>query len=72
MNDIKESLNDTNYLLNDSQYKNINPEEYSFYKNNDFNNTQLLLEDKSEILDDNNINNIEGAVNSENPPNNII
>ena len=71
MNDIKENLNDTNYLLNDSQYKNVNPEEYSIYKNNDFNNTQLLLEEKSKILDDNNINNIEGAVNSENPPNNI-
>ena len=71
MNEIKENLNDTKYLLDDSEYKNINLEEYSVYKNNDFNNTQLLLEDKSEILEDNNNYN-EGALNQENPSNNNI
>ena len=71
MNEIKENLNDTKYLLDDSEYKNINLEEYSVYKNNDFNNTQLLLEDKSEILEDNNGCN-EGALNQENPSNNNI
>ena len=71
MNEIKENLNDTKYLLDDSEYKNINLEEYSVYKNNDFNNTQLLLEDKSEILEDNNNYN-EGGLNQENPSNNNI
>ncbi len=64
MNEIKENLNDTKYLLDDSEYKNINLEEYSVYKNNDFNNTQLLLEDN------NNYN--EGGLNQENPSNNNI
>ena len=73
MNDIKGNLDDTKYLLDDSQYKNINLEEYSIYKNNNLDNTQLLLEDKLEsTLDDNNIVCSESALNQENPPNNNI
>ena len=73
MNDIKGNLDDTKYLLDDSQYKNINLEEYSIYKNNNLDNTQLLLEDKLEsTLDDNNIVCCESALNQENPPNNNI
>lgn len=60
MNDLKEKLNDTKYLLEESECKSINMEEYSALKNNNLNNTQLLLEDKSSILYDipnDNINN---------------
>ena len=71
MNDIKGNLDDTKFLLDDSQYKNINPEEYSIYKNNNLDNTQLLLEDKlEETLDENNIVYRESALNQENRPNN--
>ena len=76
MNEIKDNLNDTKYLLEDSEYKSVNLEEYSNLKNNILNNTQLLLEDKSSILneipnDNNKINYNEGILNNINN-NNII
>ena len=51
MNEINDKLNDTKYLLEESEYKNINLED-SNIKNNILNNTQLLLEDKSQILNE--------------------
>ena len=69
MNDLKD-LNDTKYLLEDSECKSMNMEEYSLLKNNNLNNTQLLLEDKSTILNEipnnnlnNNINNVNYDIN---------
>ena len=69
MNDLKD-LNDTKYLLEDSECKSMNMEEYSMLKNNNLNNTQLLLEDKSTMLNEipndnfnNNINNINYDIN---------
>ena len=44
------NLNDTKYLLEDSEIKNANIEENSILKKNYMNNTQLLLEDKTSIL----------------------
>ena len=71
MNDIKRNLDDTKYLLDDSQYKSLNIEEYSIYKNNNLDNTQLLLEEKLEAtLDDKNIAYSVSALNQENPLNN--
>ncbi len=61
MSELKENLNDTKYLLEDSEIKSINIEDNSILKNNYMNNTQLLLEDKTSILyeipQENNINN---------------
>ena len=54
MQDLKENLNDTKFLLEETDYKNTNnnnQEEINF-KNTLLNNTQLLLEDKSSILYD--------------------
>ena len=81
MNDLKD-LNDTKYLLEDSECKSMNMEEYSMLKNNNLNNTQLLLEDKSTILNEipnnnfnNNINNVNcdtnKNINQDNNENNI-
>ena len=61
MTELKENLNDTKYLLEETEYKNTNNSEEFNLKNNLLNNTQLLLEDKSSILYDisnDNINNI--------------
>ena len=74
MNDINNNLNDTKYLLEDSECKSINIEDYSNYNNNNFNNTQLLLEDKFDEIPENinnNINNNEGAINKEMAEKNI-
>ena len=62
MTDFKENLNDTKYLLEETDYKNNtnnNIDEQNI-KNTLLNNTQLLLEDKSSIIYDipNDINNI--------------
>ena len=72
----KDKLNDTKYLLEDSECKSINLEEYPNFKNNNLNNTQLLLEDKPSILYDiqnnnNNIKNKEDNLNNNIPDNNI-
>ena len=61
MTELKENLDDTKYLLEETEYKNTNNSEEFNLKNNLLNNTQLLLEDKSSILYDisnDNINNI--------------
>ena len=74
MNDINNNLNDTKYLLEDSECKSINIEDYSNYNNNNFNNTQLLLEDKFDEIPENinnNINKNEGAINKEMADKNI-
>jgi len=61
MCELKDNLNDTKFLLEDSEMKSINMENNSILKNNYLNNTQLLLEDKTSILYeipiDNNLNN---------------
>ena len=62
MKDINENLNDTKYLLEETECKNTNNNlcDQSF-KNTLLNNTQLLLEDKSSIIYDipnDNLNNI--------------
>ena len=61
MCELKDNLNDTKFLLEDSEMKSINMENNSILKNNYLNNTQLLLEDKTSILyeipRDNNLNN---------------
>ena len=71
----KDKLNDTKFLLEDSECKSINSEEYPNLKNTNLNNTQLLLEDKSSLLYDipynNNINNKEDNLNNDIPENNI-
>ena len=70
-----DKLNDTKYLLEDSECKSINLEEYSNIKNNNLNNTQLLLEEKSLLSDipfnNNNIKNKEDTLNNDIPENNI-
>ena len=61
MQDLKENLNDTKYLLEETDYKNINTnniQEEINLKNNLLNNTLLLLEDKSSILNDISLDNI--------------
>ena len=62
MTDFKENLNDTKYLLEETDYKNntTNNVDEQNIKNTLLNNTQLLLEDKSSIIYDipNDINNI--------------
>ena len=80
MDDNKDNLNDTKFLLEESECKSINLEDYSNLKNKNLNNTQLLLEEKSILYDipsDNNnnnnkIKNIENNINNENVENNII
>ena len=61
MTDFKENLNDTKYLLEETDYKNntTNNVDEQNIKNTLLNNTQLLLEDKSSIIYDipNDINN---------------
>ena len=68
MSELKDNLNDTKFLLEDSEMKSVNMEDNSILKNNYLNNTQLLLEDKTSILYempiDNNLNNN----NNENKP----
>ena len=58
MKDSKDNLNDTKYLLEETEYKNINNGDESNFKNTILNNTQLLLEDKSSILCDISFENI--------------
>ena len=81
MDENKDNLNDTKFLLEESECKSINLEDYSNLKNKNLNNTQLLLEEKSILYDipsDNNnnnnnkIKNIENNINNENVENNII
>ena len=80
MDENKDNLNDTKLLLEESECKSINLEDYSNLKNKNLNNTQLLLEEKSILYDipsdnnDNNnkIKNIENDINNENVENNII
>ena len=48
----KDNLNDTKYLLEETDYKNANNTDDQNIKNILLNNTQLLLEDKSSIFND--------------------
>ena len=73
MDENKDNLNDTKFLLEESECKSINLEDYSNLKNKNLNNTQLLLEEKSILYDipsDNNNNNNNKIKNIENNINN--
>ena len=52
MKEEKDNLNDTKYLLEETDYKNKNNTDDQNIKNILLNNTQLLLEDKSSIFND--------------------
>ena len=63
MKEEKDKLNDTKYLLEETDYKNINNIDDQSIKKILLNNTQLLLEDKSSIF--NNISNDNLELNQE-------
>ena len=69
MTELKDNLNDTKFLLEETDYKNTNNNsEESNLKNALLNNTQLLLEDKSSIIYD--ISNDNININQEKKENN--